>query len=519
MHTKTSKVRFVFTFICALWGLLSLSVGLAAPLQAVDLEIQQKLIAQSDLNATDLEQGAEFGTSVSIDGDTTIIGAPEKTEGNNFSSGAAYIYVRSGSAWAFQQKLTAQLSDGVSDFEFRADFGYAVDVDGDTVVVGARFKDENGNENAGAAYIYTRSNNTWTLQQKLTAQTINGADLEEGAAFGRAVRVDGDTIAVGAFGKDEGSGDGDGAVYIYTRSNGMWSIQQKLIAQTDIGTPDPEVSAGFGYSLDLSADTVVVGAYRRDGSTAFQGGAAYVYTRSADTWTIQQKLLPQTTNGEDDQDTLSNFGSSVAIDGNTVVVGATGRREGLLAVGAAYVYTRSADTWTIQQRLFAETDSGPDTQDGARFGYTVSVSGETVAIGAPFQDEGGPTDTGVVYVYDRSGMMWSFQKKLTAARTNGGTDLDERSSFGFSVSLDANTVIAGANNKDESGLINTGAAYIYAEEIDPTDVNRDGIVSPSDALYVINRLDPGTDLTADVNGDNVVDNADVQAVIAALGAQ
>ena len=208
---------------------------------------------QQKLTASDAVSGDVFGISVSIDGDTAVIGAWGDDD-NGSNSGSAYVYVRSNGVWTEQQKLTA--SDGATGDRF----GYSVSIDGDTAVIGARYDDDNGS-NSGSAYVYVRTNGVWSELQKLTASDGAGDDQ-----FGYSVSIDGDTAVIGAR-YDDDNGSNSGSAYVYVRSNGVWSELQKLTAS------DGAAEDQFGYSVSIDGDTAVIGAYADDSSS----GSAYVF--------------------------------------------------------------------------------------------------------------------------------------------------------------------------------------------------------------------------------------------------
>ena len=306
------------------------------------------------------------------------------------------------------QQATLTASDGATG----AYFGYSVAVSGDTAVVGAYGADSE----TGAAYVFTRSGAVWTQQQKLTA-----SDGALGAKFGCSVAVSGDTAVVGAWGDDSNSG----AAYVFTRSASVWTQQQKLTAgaASDL--------ANFGASVALSGDTAIVGA---PGDSFI--GAAYVFTRSGTVWTRLQRLTAG--------DGAEGFARSVAVDGGTAVVGAWSTDYLTSATtGAAYVYTCSSTGWSEQQKLTASDAAADDV-----FGFSVAVSGDTVAVGALYAD----SYAGAAYVFTRSGTAWSEQQKLTASDGAVGDD------FGISVALSGDTVVVGAYLDDTSA----GAAYVFA---------------------------------------------------------
>ena len=207
---------------------------------------------QQKLTASDAAPNDDFGTSVALSGDTAVVGAPFDDDAGS-ASGSAYVFVRSGTRWSQQQKLTA------SDAAPNDDFGLAVAVSGDTAVVGAIGDDDAGRV-SGAAYVFVRSGTRWSQQQKLTASDAASNDL-----FGISVAVSGDTAVVGARGDDDAGGVNSGAAYVFVRSGTRWSEQQKLTAS------DAAAGIRFGNSVAVSGDTAVVGAFEDD--------SAYVFVR------------------------------------------------------------------------------------------------------------------------------------------------------------------------------------------------------------------------------------------------
>ena len=290
-------------------------------------------------------------------------------------------------------------------------------------------------------------------QAKLTA--VDGAAYDY---FGRAVALssDGDTAIVGAYEADVGGNANRGAAYVFTRSGVTWSEQEKLIAA------DGAMNDYFGRAVALSSDgdTAIVGAYAADVGTNLNQGAAYVFTRSGAVWTQQEKLTAADGAANDE------FGISVALnsDGDTACAGAYQTDVGGNAnQGAAYMFTRSGVAWSEQEKLIAA--------DGAAYDYfgravALSSDGDTAIAGAYEADVGGNANRGAAYVFTRSGVVWSEQKKLIAT---GGAVNDY---FGRAVALsgDGNTVIAGAYQADVSGNVNQGAAYVFAVPPPPTGV-------------------------------------------------
>ena len=287
---------------------------------------QQQKIVSSDLEASD-----QFGESVSISSDGTyaIVGARTEDGGIVGSDvGAAYVFTRSGSTWTQQAKLTASDAQA-SDF-----FGYSVSIssDGTYAIVGAYLEDGGGN-NAGAAYIFTRSGSTWTQQAKITA---NDSQADDNFGWSVSISSDGSYAIVGARTEDTG-GSNAGAAYIFTRSGSTWTEQQK------IQSSDKEASDFFGYAVALNSNGThaIVGALLEDGGAGNplgNAGAAYIFSRSGSTWTEVKKLTASDAQAND------QFGKSVSIssDGSYAIVGARDEAGGvgdpLSSSGSAYIY-------------------------------------------------------------------------------------------------------------------------------------------------------------------------------------
>ena len=313
---------------------------------------------QTKLNAGDAATDDQFGRSVAVSGDTAVIGAWRDNDGGT-NSGSAYVFTRSGEVWSQQAKLTA------SDPAAFDRFGSSVAISGDTAVIGA-YSD-------GSAYVFSRSGGVWSQQAKLTASD------DAGNFFGWSVAVDGDTVVIGAYADDHG-GSHSGSAYVFSRSGGVWSQQAKLTAS------DPAPLDHFGVSVAVSDDTAVIGAYWDDDGGS-NSGSAYVFSRSGGTWIQQAKLTAS------DHTAVDLFGFSVAISGDTAVIGAYLADYRGSSSGSAYVFTRSGGGWSQQAKLTASDHAADD-----RFGRSVAISGDTAVIGAFLDDDGG-TDSGSAYVF------------------------------------------------------------------------------------------------------------------------
>ncbi|HSB11688.1 MAG TPA: FG-GAP repeat protein, partial [Blastocatellia bacterium] len=350
------------------------------------------IFSETKLTASDAAGGDLFGASVAISGETIVVGAPNGDTAAGFDSGSAYVFVRSGSVWSEQAKLTASDAAG-GDL-----FGHRVAISGDTVVVGAPLDKNAAGFDFGSAYVFVRSGSVWSEQAKLTA---SDAAVED--EFGISVAISGETIVVGAPFGDTAAGFGSGSAYVFVRSGSVWSEQAKLTASDAAGGDE------FGWSVAISGETIVVGALFGDTAAGPDSGSAYVFVRSGSVWSEQAKL---TASGGDE------FGWSVAISGETIVVGAPfGDTAAGPDSGSAYVFVRSGSVWSEQAKLIAS-----DAAAGDHFGRSVAISGETIVVGAPSDDTAAGFDSGSAYVFVRSGSVWSEQAKLTASDAAEGDE-------------------------------------------------------------------------------------------------
>jgi len=391
------------------------------------------------LKASNTNRWDHFGYSVAVSGDTVVVGAEyersgatgvngDQSDNTAYYAGAAYVFTRSSGIWSQEAYLKG------SNTETWDLFGRSVAVSDDTVVVGAPGEasgatgvDGNENDNsltqAGAAYVFRRSGASWSQEAYLKASTTDKGDF-----FGNSISVSDDTVAVGAGGEASSATgvNGDqsdnsayqaGAVYVFRRSSGTWSQEAYLKASnTDPGDL-------FGWSVSVSGDTAVVGAFRESSSatgvngdqsdnSATWSGAAYVFAKSGGSWHQDAYLKASNTDADD------WFGCAVALSDDVVVVGASGEDSdstgvdgdqsdnSALQAGAAYVFRRDTTGWIPEAYLKAS-----NAASDARFGFPVSVSGDTVVIGAQYEDSnatgvnGDQTDdsaeqAGAAYVFD-----------------------------------------------------------------------------------------------------------------------
>ena len=462
-------------------------------------EFEQAYLKSSNTGGDDA-----FGKAVALDGDTLVVGAFGEASsatgvgGNQLDnaapeSGAVYVFTRSGSSWSQQAYLKA------SNAEAGDQFGWSVALDGDTLAVGAAGESggatgvngdplDNSAPGSGAVYIFARSGSSWSQQAYLKASNAEADDT-----FGGAVALEGHTLVVGAH-EEDGSAAGvggdpldnaaseSGAVYVFTRSGTDWSQSACLKAS------NAEAGDQFGWSVALDGDTLAVGAFGEASSatggrnnpldnSAPRSGAVYVFTRSGTDWSQSAYLKASNAEARD------HFGGGMALDGDTLAVGAAGESGGAAGVngdlldnsapgsGAVYIFARSGTGWSQSAYLKA---SNVDANN--YFGLSVSLSENTLAVGAfgeassPTGVEGDQVDnsfrvSGAVYIFARSGTDWSQSACLKASNAEAGDQ------FGWSVALGGDTLAIGADgeassatgvggNQLDNSMVGSGAVYV-----------------------------------------------------------
>ncbi len=393
--------------------------------------VEDAKLTASDGAAEDL-----FGGHVALSGDTALVGAPGF--GNSDVSGYAYIFERDqGGAdnWGQVKKLTP--SDGAANDHF----GLSVALSGDTALVGAWGDDDSGDA-SGSAYLFERDQGgagNWGQVKKLTASDAAAFDM-----FGHAVALSGDTALVGAWGNSD-NGDASGSAYIFERDQGgvdNWGEVKKLIAS------DAAFFDHFGWTVALNGDTALVGASNDDS----QKGAAYLFERDlggAGNWGEAAKLTAS------DAANFDSFGWSVALSGDTALVGAIGDDDNGSMSGSAYLFERNlggAGNWGEAAKLTAS-----DAAAGDEFGYAVALNSAAALVGAIDDDDNGEdSGSATLFKQDQGGAdNWGQAAKLTAF------DGAANDHFGVSVALTGDTALVGSPWDDDDGD-GSGSAYVYS---------------------------------------------------------
>ncbi|RHX86411.1 putative Ig domain-containing protein [Leptospira stimsonii] len=516
--------------------------------------------------------GDSFGIKVAVSGDTMVVGATGEdsnqttitntpgpfltstTDNDGASnSGAAYVFRRIGANWVLESYIKAP------NAEAQDAFGTSVAISGDTIVIGAIGEDSNvttvanapnpgltpagdndSAANSGAAYVFRRSGTTWAWEAYLKAPNTGSTNQ-----FGNLVAISGDTIVVSAIFEDSDQSSitnspstfvsntnatDSGAAYVYQRTGSNWAFQSYLKA------PNAEANDNFGSSLAISEDsnTIAIGAkWERSNQTTISdssdpnltpttdndtfplgsgSGAVYVYTKSGSNW-VWQAYIKSPNNEASDQ-----FGVSLSLSGNRIVVGATGEdsNQGTIVnapdpsltpagdndsaanSGAAYVFVRSGTTWSWEAYLKAPNPEN-FSASGDLFGTSVSILGDMIVVGATGEDStlpslinfpsafptatsdnDGATNSGAVYVFHRSSSGWNLQSYIKAPNAENVSGIGD--GFGTSIGISNDCVVVGANGEDSSQALN-----FFNPSTPPNAASDDDTALNSGAVYTFDR--------------------------------
>jgi hypothetical protein len=427
-----------------------------------DVSTANPFVEQAKLAEPDGRTVDDLGWSVSISGNTVVVGEPAY----NGDPGAAYVFTESGSGWTQAAKLTAP-DGGGGDFGGGGDlFGRSVSISGNTVVVGAPYA---GGE-AGLAYVFTESASGWAQAAEFAAS--DGADSS--ANFGTAVSVSGNTVVVGAPGADGGAG----GAYVFTEPASGWANMTQTAKLT---ASDGAAGDYFGNSVSISGSTVVVGApgNAADGS---YGGASYVFAEPGWGWTTMNQTAELTAS---DGTAGGCFGESVSIDSNTVVVG---------GAGAAYVFTEPTSGWVSVPQMVQTAELTPSAYPSG-VGTSVSISGNTVVVGG--YNDGGLNGSGggaAAFVFTEPISGWVATDQAAALTASDGAPLDE---FGCAVSISGSTIVVGAYNATIGLISGQGAAYVFGTSPVATSVTSVSTQAAANSGYAVGAMVPITIIFSD----------------------
>jgi hypothetical protein len=416
---------------------LALAFAPAARAQSTSIQQSEQILSP----AGETVEHDSFGSAVAMDGNRMAIGG-FNADGNEVGAGAAFVFERMANGWVQTARLFA--ADGHAEpvagmpGKFRSDsFGLTIAMSGDTIVVGAPQHNHTGQQaNAGAVYVFQLVKGTWVQQAELFSPFPQGQDnFGQGDGFG-GIGISGDTVVV----TDQGNSIRlPGAVDVFVRTNGVWTFSTQLLV--------PDDPFFLPSSVAIDGNTVAVGSSISDAPTAFEAGAAYVFRFTGGEWSAPVTVAA------DDATPFAQFGSSVSLRNNLLAVGAITAPGATAQSGAAYVFSSEGDVWTQQAKLSAD-----DGADFDNFGVSIAVSGQTVIVGATGHTPptSGAPFTGAAYVFRQQDGLWLSVAELAASDGILAGD------YGISVAVFDNTVLVGADlqHPPVEGYPG-GEAYVY----------------------------------------------------------
>ncbi|MCH8823328.1 MAG: FG-GAP repeat protein [Planctomycetes bacterium] len=413
------------------------------------------------LLASDGEAFDQFGNAVAISGDVVVVGARHDDE-NGPNTGAAYIYRFNGSTWGEEVKLLA--SNGGSLDEF----GFTVGIDGNAVIVGAPLQG-----GRGEIYIYRFDGISWIEEESFLNPMNSNGEL------GFSVAISGDVAIAGApFDNAGNPGETDAGLARVYRFVGVEWILEDIF---NSNAPNPFFH--FGLSVDVDGDSAIAGEPGSD-AQGTDAGAVHIFRHNGVSW-------QRVTLFASDSEFFNNFGASVAISGEVVVVGAWGSDDNGSDSGAAYVFRFNGSTWDEEIKLLA-SDGSPDDN----FGFSVGISGDLVIVGS----------ADAAYLFRFDGKSWNEEAILESS------DGFENDGFGTAVVIDEGLTAFGARFDNDNGEW-SGSAYVFSVDLGAPDCNKNGIPDDCEPDCNGNGIADECDITDqssdDCNGNGVPDECDV----------
>jgi hypothetical protein len=427
----------------------------------IDPFVEQAELTPSDGVGCDGDCGDRLGYSVATSGNTVVVGSPYHAASSQAQSGAVYVFQVPAAGWASATQ-TAELTDSSLGGHVELGYSVAISNDGDTIVAGAPAGSEiagNGVNSQGTVDVFTTTGN-WTSTSTPTARlTVAGSPATEsslGGELGWSVAISGNTIVAGA--PYDATYPSYGEAYVFVMPPGGWvsGTQTAELSASDPSNPDGDEY--FGWSVGVSGATIVVGAYHQKGGGGYAApGEAYVFVMPAGGWANATQTAELTAS---DPKADEDLGWSVAISGDTVVVGAPNHEAGSNpGQGVAYVYAKpTTGPWVNATPTAALTPS--DGQAGDELGWSVAISGDTIVTGARARQVEGHDDQGAAYVWTEPSGGWVTTSADTAELT--ASDGSTGDSLGESVAVSGTTIAAGAPRHDaSSSTADYGAAYVF----------------------------------------------------------
>lgn len=377
--------------------------------------------------ASDAGADDRFGFAVGLSGDRFIIGA-QWNDDLGVSSGSAYLFEKPIGDWTDTTETAKILPATVMSSTYDK-YGYSVDIDGNTAVVGSI----GYNQNAGRAFVYEFDGNAWSRIAELHAsnETVN-------YQFGYSVAIENDIIYIGAPAA-AGHYTSDGAIYVYEKTPSGWNTNETCILYgSDAGNSDK-----FGASLSVHNNTLVVGAPYND-QVASNAGAAYVFVKPTGSWVAATETAKITSS---DGAANDNLGFAVSISDSTIALGAPYSDVIYSNSGSVYLYEKPVGSW-ISATETAKIIPG-DTAASNYFGFSVAIENDVLVVGSTKSDAQA-TDAGAVYIYEKPGVNWAPCAETAILSASDGVLNAE---FGVSVDIQDSLILVGSKNISYRGAV------------------------------------------------------------------
>ena len=388
---------------------------------------------------------ARVGSSVAIDGDTLVIG------GWGYS-GHVWVFTRSGNTWTEQQQLVA------SDQANGDEFGYAVDISGDTIIIGAQ-KEEADGTNHGSVYIFNRSGTTWSQESKLYPSnmnySLNASSNTSSVYFGADVAIDGDDIIIGMPNYDVGTSTDNRGGSVTARRTGTTvtntvGVNQWSTRETTGGGGSDNAGEYVDICKDSNGKPVIAISMNKRDTYASDAGYIAIYKMNSGNslYSYQTALVPSDIQASD---RVGRPDLDYSNGSYTLAVGVPYEDTGATTAGAVYIFTSTnGTTWSQQQKIQASSTGASDY-----FGVSVSVNGDSLVVGA-HRDDDTVTDAGAIYIFERTGTTWTQSTKLQAPTPEGS------GTFGRAVAMDGDYIVVGARDNPLTATL-SGASYVYTK--------------------------------------------------------
>lgn len=389
----------------------------------IQLDATNQFLDSQKISGADVTASAQFGYASDSDGDWAVIGAPSN------AAGAVYIFNKQNDIWVETQKLTA--SDGVTG----DNFGSAVVIEGNKLLIGSKNHQHSTATKAGAVYYFELNSGIWTQTQKIVNTSFSPL-----AQFGTAITISGNRAAIGEP-RLQDSQD-NGIVFTYEFNGENWSFES--IITSPAGAPSGSGDWSFGRKLAIFDETLVISDYKQNGI-----GRVHIFTRFQNSWIGNQEIIAS------DFSTGQLFGTAIELENDILAVGAAGDGQDS---GAVYIFSNNQSlSWTERAKL-TPNDA---VADGYFGGTDVNLKDDVLVVGAyknTINNNNQTTVSGAVYVYENQASTWNQVQKITAV--DGGFD----DQFGISLTLNQSELIVGARYDDDNGS-NSGSIYTFVNDL------------------------------------------------------